>query len=56
LKSFWGFQVFPDVAPWTWDWTPEVRSKVWEIFAERWMQSRNAEWENVVILLCAPFV
>ena len=52
LRMFWGTPS-PN-QPGAWDWTIEVRSRVWRAFMERWRTLAKG-WEEAPVLLSVPF-
>jgi hypothetical protein len=52
LRMFWGS---PGASQrWAWNWTTEVRSRVWRAFTERWRTLAKG-WEEALVLLSVPF-
>ena len=52
LRMFWGS---PGASqPCAWNWSMEVRSRVWRAFMERWRLLAKG-WEEAPVLLCVPF-
>ena len=52
LRMFWGT---PGASQrWAWNWTTEVRSRVWRAFMERWRTLAKG-WEEAPVLLSVPF-
>jgi len=39
---------------WEWNWTMDVRSRVWRVFMERWRTLAKG-WEEAPVLLSVPF-
>lgn len=55
FKTFWGENIIDNVPEWEWNWSPEVRSSVWRIFAQGWMQDGDGIYTGLVVLLGVPF-
>jgi hypothetical protein len=52
LRMFWGT---PGASRrWAWDWSMDVRTRVWRVFVERWRTLAEG-WEEAPVLLSVPF-
>ena len=49
---FWGTRGAS--RPWIWNWTTDVRARVWRVFTERWRTLAQG-WEEAPVLLSVPF-
>jgi len=52
LCMFWGTRGAS--RPWNWNWTTDVRARVWRVFTERW-RTLALGWEEAPVLLGIPF-
>jgi len=52
LCMFWGTRGAS--RPWIWNWTTDVRARVWRVFTERWRTLAQG-WEEAPVLLSVPF-
>ncbi|KAG7088279.1 hypothetical protein E1B28_012292 [Marasmius oreades] len=50
VDAFWN-----DTAATKWDWSVEIRSRVWSIFVRRVQADRRGAWDDALLLLSLPF-
>jgi hypothetical protein len=52
LRMFWGT---PGASRrWAWNWSMDVRTRIWRVFVERWGALADG-WEEAPVLLSVPF-